>query len=326
MTDLYLGVDIGGTKSHAMLADQDGRVVGFGEGGAGNYETVGWEGLRLTLHDIVEAALSSARAEKEQIRGAGFGVGGYDWPGEEEPTRRAIGSLGLGAPYGLVNDATIGLLAGAADGWGLAVVAGTSNNCRGRDRQGRVGRMTGCGPAFGENGGAHELVAEAVRRIALSWTQRGPSTRLAEVFAQQVGAMGTADLLEGLYLDRYHLTAEAAPTIFRLANEGDGVAQDLIRWCGRELGSLAKGVIRQLGLEDEEFDVVLAGSLYDGGPMLVEAMRGVIHEVAPGARLVRLEVPPVVGGVLLGMEQVGPVVPGVREVLIESTNEYLRAV
>ena len=76
MTDLYLGVDIGGTKSHAMLADQVGRVVGFGEGGAGNYETVGWEGLRQTLHDIVEGALSSAGAAKEQIRGAGFGIGG----------------------------------------------------------------------------------------------------------------------------------------------------------------------------------------------------------------------------------------------------------
>ncbi len=101
------------------------------------------------------------------------------------------------------------------------------------------------------------------------------------------------------------------------------MAQDLIRWCGRELGSLAKGVIRQLGFEDEEFDVVLAGSLYDGGPMLIEAMRGAIQEVALGARLVRLEVPPVVGGVLLGMEQTGPVVPGVRETLIESTSTYL---
>jgi N-acetylglucosamine kinase-like BadF-type ATPase len=323
MINLYLGVDIGGTKSHAMLAGQDGRVVGFGEGGAGNYETVGWGGLRQILHDIVEGALSSAGAAKEQIRGAGFGVAGYDWPGEEGPTRQAIESLSLGGPYGLVNDATIGLLAGAADGWGLVVVAGTSNNCRGRDRQGRVGRMTGCGPAFGENGGAYELVAEALKRIALSWTQRGPSTQLAEVFAQQVGATGTADLLEGLYLERYHLTGAAAPAIFRLGAEGDAVAQDLIRWCGCELGSLAKGVIRQLGFEDQEFDVVLAGSLFEGGPMLIEAMQGAIHEVAPGARLVRLQVPPVVGGVLLGMEQVGPVAPSVRERLIESASRYL---
>ena len=140
MTDFYLGVDVGGTKSHALLADQDGRVVGFGEGGAGNYEVVGWEGLRQTLQDTVGQALASASIAREQVTGAGFGIAGYDWPGEEAPTRQAIESLGLSAPYGLVNDATIGLLAGAADGWGLVVVAGTSNNCRGRDRQGREGQ------------------------------------------------------------------------------------------------------------------------------------------------------------------------------------------
>ena len=329
MADLYLGVDVGGTKSHALLADQDGRVVGFGEGGAGNYEVVGWEGLRQTLQDTVDQALDSANMAseslaREQVAGAGFGVAGYDWPGEEAPTRQAIEALGLRAPYGLVNDATIGLLAGAADGWGLVVVAGTSNNCRGRDRQGREGRVTGCGPVFGEYGGASELVAEAVKQIAYAWTQRGPATRLAGTVAQLAGATSTADLLEGLYLERYHLSAAAAPTIFQLAAEGDGVALDLIRWCGNELGSLALGVIRQLGFEDADFDVVLAGSLYDGSPMLIEAMQETIHAVAPGARLVRLEVPPVVGGVLLAMEQVGPLAAGVRETLIESTNEYLR--
>ena len=186
MADLYLGVDVGGTKSHALLADQDGRVVGFGEGGAGNYEVVGWEGLRQTLQDTVDQALDSANMAseslaREQVAGAGFGVAGYDWPGEEEPTRQAIEALGLRAPYGLVNDATIGLLAGAADGWGLVVVAGTSNNCRGRDLQGREGGMTGCGPVFGEYGGASELVAEAVKQIAYAWTQRGPATRLADL-------------------------------------------------------------------------------------------------------------------------------------------------
>ena len=274
MTDFYLGVDVGGTKSHALIADQNGRVVGFGEGGAGNYEVVGWQGLRQTLQDTVGLTLASTGIAREQVTGAGFGIAGYDWPGEEAPTRQAIESLGLRAPYGLVNDATIGLLAGAADGWGLVVVAGTSNNCRGRDRQGREGQVTGCGPDFGEYGGASELVAEAVKRVAYGWTQRGPATRLAEAFAQLAGASSTADLLEGLYLERYQLTAAAAPTIFRLADEGDGVAQDLIRWCGNELGGLALSVIRQLSFEDADFDVVLAGSLYDGGPALTEAMQG----------------------------------------------------
>ena len=323
MRRFFLGVDIGGTKSHALIADESGQAAGFGKGGAGNYEVVGWEGLRQTLQATVGKALSSAGLGRDQIEGAGFGIAGYDWPGERGPTVEAIEALGLRAPYALVNDATIGLVAGASEGWGVAVVAGTSNNCRGRDREGRIGRVTGCGSWFGEYGGAAELVAMVVQRVALAWTKRGPETRLSEAFVHLVGASDVADLLEGLYLGRYQITASAAPLVFRVAAEGDEVAREAIRWTGRELGSLAVGVIRQLGLEAQEFEVVLAGSLYDGSPMLAEAMRETIWAVAPGARLVRLTAPPVVGGVLLGMEQAGLRPSRVRARLIASTNALL---
>jgi N-acetylglucosamine kinase-like BadF-type ATPase len=320
----FLGVDIGGTKSHALVADEFGRAVGFGAGGPGNYESVGWDGLRRTLRTIAEQALASAAVKREQIAGAGFGVAGYDWPGEREPTLQAIDALALGAPYEMVNDAVIGLLAGASEGWGVVIVAGTSNNCCGRDRQGREGRITGCGPRFGEYGGAVEMVMRAIQLITLAWSKRGPPTRLTEAFIQLTGAANVLDLLEGLALDRYHLSAAAAPLIFQVAAGGDAVAQELVRWAGRELGDLAVGVIRQLGFEKLDFEVVLSGSLYEGSPALTAALRETIHAVAPGARLVRLTAPPVVGGVLLGMEQEGLDPSPLRQTLIGSTNELLK--
>jgi N-acetylglucosamine kinase-like BadF-type ATPase len=323
MASYFLGVDIGGSKSHALVADRSGRALGFGQGGPGNYEVVGWSGLRDTLQNTVADALATAAIAPHQIAGAGFGVAGYDWPGEEAPTRQAIESLELSAAYGLVNDAVIALLAGAKQGWGVAVVAGTSNNCRGLDQQGREGRVTGCGPSFGEYGGAGEMVARAVQMISLAWSKRGPSTDLTAAFLELTGAVNAADLLEGLALARYQLSPAAAPAIFQLAAQSDAVAQDIVRWAGRELGSLAVGVIRQLSLENVEFPVILAGSLYDGGPMLVEAMARAIQEIAPRANLVRLTVPPVVGGVILGMEEAGISAPLLLQTLTESTTELI---
>ncbi|MBI1877728.1 MAG: hypothetical protein HYR94_05785, partial [Chloroflexi bacterium] len=60
-------------------------------------------------------------------------------------------------------------------------------------------------------------------------------------------------------------------------------------------------------------------------PLLVEAMRQTIHMVAPGAQFVPLTAPPVVGGVLLGMDQAGLDAPALRETLIQSTVELLAA-
>jgi hypothetical protein len=73
-----------------------------------------------------------------------------------------------------------------------------------------------------------------------------------------------------------------------------------------------------------EFVVVLISRLYDGNPLMVDAMRETIQTLAPEARLVRLSAPPVVGGLLLAMEQVGLDTGVIRKVLIQSTIEFLR--
>ena len=319
MAEYYLGVDIGGTKSHALVADETGRALGMGFGGAGNYEVVGYSGLAETLHCITDEALRSAGVSKAQLTAAGFGIAGYDWPAEREPTRQAIETLGLSVPFDFVNDAVVGLLAGAPEGWGVAVVAGTSNNCRGRDRDGQEGRITGAGPHMGEYGGASELVGRALQAVSHAWTRRGPATGLTEAFIHLTNAQDVTDLLEGLVLGRYHVEATDAPVVFEVAAQGDRVAQETIRWAGNELGSIALGVIHQLGIQDLEFEVILIGSLFKGGPMLTDAMAATIHRVAPGARLKRLEAPPVVGGIVLAMDQVGrKVIPPARATLIET--------
>jgi N-acetylglucosamine kinase-like BadF-type ATPase len=323
MRRYFLGVDVGATKSHVLIADNLGQALGLGTGGCGNPDSVGYDGFAEVLRTATDEALAAAGITRDEIAGAGFGIGGYDWPSQREPILQAIGTLGLDAPLEPVNDAVIGLVAGAEAGWGVAVVAGTSCNCWGWDRDRRIGRMTGHS-WLGEAAGGSELVLKAIQAVALEWTWRGPPTRLSSAFVELTNAQDVAGLLEGLSAGHIHLGSEAAPLVFRVAAEGDPVAQELILWAGRELGSMANGVIRQLGFEALAFDVVLAGSFFNGSPLVAVTMREVIHSVAPDARLVRLHVPPVVGGVLLGMEQAGMKHAAVREALIASTNELLR--
>ena len=314
--DYFLGIDIGGTKSHGLLTDTGGHAVGFAEAGPGNHEDVGYAGLIAILSELVDSIERSTGVGRAQIAGAGFGVAGYDWPSERVPTLEAIAALGLSCPVDAVNDTIIGLLAGAEQGWGVALVAGTSNNCRGWDRLHREGRVLGNGPWFGEHGGAAELVMRAVRDVALAWTQRGPQTRLTDAFVEYVGAGDAADLLEGLGQETYELNADAARLVVQVAQAGDEVAQAAVRWTAQELGDLAVGVIRQLALQTEHFDLVLVGSFYNVGPLLMEPLRATILAEAPHARLVRLEAPPVAGAVLLGMLAAGRETAAVRPIVV----------
>ena len=320
----FLGVDVGGTKSHALVADELGRVVGFGRSGPGNWESVGWAKAQKVLHDITDQALSEAGISRADIYGAGFGYAGYDWPEDRPGHETLVNSLELvKARIVLGNDMLVGLTAGAKDGWGVVVGAGTSSNCRGWDRHGVEGRVTGDGSRFAEYGGANGIVKKAVQAVALAWTKRGPQTALSEAFVDLAGANDVADLLAGMVRKRYQLHSAHAPVVFETAGQGDAVAQEIICWAGRELGSLANGVIRQLGLQNEAFDVVMSGSTYKGSPALIGEMGKTIHAVAPGASLVRLKVPPVVGGVLLGLKQWGLNSATVRETLVRAISSHI---
>jgi N-acetylglucosamine kinase-like BadF-type ATPase len=305
MSAYYLGVDIGGTKSHALIADQSGGVVGFGHAGPGKRQGADFNRVGRVLNAITGQALAMAGLDKAQIAGVGLGISDYDWPSQRAPHVEQIETLKLAAPYELVNDAVIGLLAGSAEGWGLCLIAGTGCNCWGLTSDRRVGHVTGFGLRFGEGAGAYELIARAIQAVAAAWRMNGPPTRLTDIFCGLVGAPDANDLLEGLTLKRYHIPPSAAPLVFQVAEAGDTVARDVITWAGRELARLAEAVIHQLGFERETFDVVLAGSLYKGGALLIDPLREALQAVAPGARLVDLNAPPVIGGVLLGMEQAG---------------------
>ena len=323
MTKYFLGIDIGATKSHALIADENGHALGFGSAGPGNHEGIGWEAYQAVLQSITNQALASAQLEAHQIKGAGFGVAGYDWPSQRQPTLDGIHTLGLQCRVEAVNDAVIGLFAGTSKGWGIAIISGTGENCWGVDRHRQYAHMTGNGGLMGEYGGASAIVFKALREIAKEWGHRGPKTKLSQAFIERAGAKNLDDLLEGLVMENYQLQAGDAPLVFEVAAAGDPVAIEVLHWAGTELADMINGVSRQLDFSQLAFEVVLIGSTFKGGSLLLEPMKTAVLAVNPKAQFVRLEAPPVVGGVLLGMERAGLDGYAVRHKLIESTKKML---
>jgi N-acetylglucosamine kinase-like BadF-type ATPase len=324
----FLGVDAGGTKTHALIASEAGEAVGFGLAGPGNWESVGYDGLARNLLEITNQALEMSKLTISQIAGTGMGLAGFDWPSQRQAHLDAILPLKLACPLEIVNDTTLGILAGAAEGWGISVVSGTGCNCRGwsRDHQ-QEGRVVGGGSDWsGEAAGGFDILARAMRAVAFEWVRRGPATALTPAFLQQTGAENLDDLVEGVYLGRYSFNPALILLVFEIARQGDPQALEVIRWAGSELGMMAVSVINQLNLHKEAFDVVQIGSLFDGHPLMTESMRTTIHRTAPGARLVRLTVPPVVGGVVLGMQEAGQDARPVRSKLIETTRKLLKEI
>jgi N-acetylglucosamine kinase-like BadF-type ATPase len=326
MMNYYLGVDVGGTKTHALIADESGQALGFAMGGPGNWEGVGYEGLTRVLLEVTGKALEKAGIRVNQVHGAGMGIGGFDWPSERQDHLDAIQPLGLNCPFEIVNDATLGILAGTSEGWGVSVVSGTGCNARGwsRDHK-RQGRAVGGGSQWsGEYAGGFDIVDRAMRAVVFEWLGRGSKTSLTRVFLDYFNAKDLDDLVEGVYLSRYQFDSTLVLKVFETARQGDPQAHAVMSWAGNELGEMAVGVINQLEIREQQFEVVLIGSVHGGSPILDEALRTTVLKIAPQARFVRLTVPPVVGGVLLGMEVAGFNGHATRKKLIDTTNDILK--
>jgi len=316
MSEYFLGLDLGGSKSLALAADQEGRLAGCARAGPGNPDVIGLRDFQALVRSLVARSLNTAGIDMAQVRAAGFGVAGYDWPSQEPALRQALCAAGVLVPITLVNDTLMGLAAGAEQGWGVAITAGTSCNCRGRDPSGREGRCIGYGLEWGEAAGAYELLRKALQAVGAAYTRRGLPTSLTEIFLQYTGAPSPEDLIEGLVRGCYALPASAAPLVFQAAEGGDEAAQEAVAWAGRQLGDLAVGVIRQLDLQELEFETVLFGSLFNAGRMLIQPLEETVRAEAPRTRLVHLQAPPACGAVLLAMQSLGMDTRPLRPILL----------
>ena len=301
----FLGVDVGWSKTEALIADERGQCVGFGRAAGGNQQGVGYDGLEAVLQESLDAALKMSGLEKTEITGAGFGVAGYDFPSDREPHLQTISKLGLSCPVEIVNDGVNGLLAGATRGIGVNVTAGSSNNCRGRNQNGKEGRIVGNGANFGEYGGGSEIAMKALQMVNYAWIKRIPPTTLTKILLDATGAKDEMDLMEGMSNDYLKLFPFVAVDIIDAARDGHPAACEVIRWAGEELGWLAVAVARQIEMEDDEVEIIQSGGVFEAGEIITKPMSEVVLKYCPRARLIRLDCPPVVGAVVLGMEQAG---------------------
>lgn len=302
---VFLGVDVGGSKTHALLSDENGQVLGFGEGPGGNPEMVGYDGLTLAMQAAIIKALKQSDIKLTQIDAAGFGIAGYDWPFQYTDTLLAVQALGLSTDILAVeNDAVPPIYGGTTHAWGIAACVGTGNNVRGVDVHGRIGRITGNSSAYGEFGGAGEIMQTVQQRLAWMWTGRGKATSLADLLIHDCDASGLGDLIEGLVAARYQLNSGQAPLVVQAAESGDAVAREVLTWNACELAESVLAVAGQLDLTEQHFEVVMSGKLFQASNLYRQSF---IENVQAGAKLAECRLftsPPVVGAVIMAMHAV----------------------
>jgi N-acetylglucosamine kinase-like BadF-type ATPase len=302
----YLGLDAGGTKTHVLIGDERGNILGFGKAGTGNYEGYGIDPARVEIQKAVDAALASAGITLAQVSGIGMGVAGADVPEDYVMLEREIfGPMFGEIPTVFRNDSMAGLRGGLREPYGVVIACGTGCVCAGRNRAGKETRAGGISEAFGDAVSGTDIGIEGLKIV---WRYRDgivPHSLLVDKFLARSGQTYLDAFFYAMYREElcYEDLQPMAKLVFDAAYEGDPQACDLLERSGAYLGDMVLAVARALHMEREAFDVVMAGSVFKGSsPVLRDAMTTRIHRVAPLARPVMALYEPVVGALLLAME------------------------
>ncbi|WP_341346606.1 BadF/BadG/BcrA/BcrD ATPase family protein [Paenibacillus sp. FSL H3-0469] len=316
---MYLaGVDGGGSKTIAVIADHNGRILGSAVTGCGNHQIIGVRAAVLNIRGALFGALAKAGVGMDQLDHVQFGLAGADRRPDMDKLYPEISSQLELRSWDIVCDTFEGLRAGSPDNTGVVLVCGSNTNAAGRNRLGQTVQIGGFDTLFGDRAGGFYLAAQAFSRAVRCWEGREPYSELVERIPQRLGFTSFEEMVER-YLDDEITAAplELSLVVHEAAAAGDWLSRQLLADMGRELGIAAAAVIRRLGgFEDEAVTVVLTGSILQSGrsPLLLDALLEEVWAEHPRCTLVIPELPPVFGAVMLAMDRLGiPVTSAILE-------------
>lgn len=290
MTDVVVGLDVGGTKTAVIIETVDGREL---------VDTVvpseDWDAEPLEYGVAwVERCVASVLPEGCEVVALGIGAQGLD---SNEISREFAAAVAY--PAVAVNDAAL-LPAAAGLDEGLGLIAGTGSIGVGRDATGDYVITGGWGWVIGDEAGAAGIVREATKAALRAHDFSEKDDGLLAALCSAFGVADAERLARAVNdeptMDNW---GPKAPAVFAAADAGSALAASVIEAAGANLASLVDQLVARGAVGST---VVAAGSVVVGQPRLFDALVRGVAASHPQFDVVLLTDPPVVGALALARQ------------------------
>lgn len=307
---LVLAIDGGNSKTDVMLLDPSGDVLGRTRGPGASPQNLGMARSAEILTTLVDETVSLAGIDPTPpfATHTAACLAGADLPVEEQQLRDTIAGQGWSLSTVVENDTFALLRMGTHDGLGVALVCGAGINCVGRAADGRQHRFLALGESSGDWGGGQDLGNAALFHTIRAEDGRGQPTGLRGALLDHLGVPTIASIVEAIHLGELpgDIVYEFTPLIFAQAEAGDTVAVGLVDRLVDEIGLMVSVAAERLELTADPMPLVLGGGVLTGvGAPLVDAVERRCREAIPKVDVRLIDLPPIVGAALLGLDAVG---------------------
>lgn len=298
MQSIVVGIDGGGTKTRALLADEHGERLAEAIGAGSAVRPKEIERSAGIIAGVVRDALEIGGRENVRPRVLCVGVAGVGREPERQELWEALVAHQLAEEVVVQTDLAVALDDAFGDGPGVLLIAGTGSSAIGRGPTGATARCGGWGPVIGDEGGGAWIGRRALSVVAAASDGREPETALIGAVLTAVEASEAAELIRWAAAATPATLATLAPVVMNVADAGDLRANAIVSMAVEELALHVRSLARQLFVDERaSVPVALSGGLLTKGAPLRKRLEHRLKSAVPGAQIHDEEVDPARGAV-----------------------------
>jgi N-acetylglucosamine kinase-like BadF-type ATPase len=303
-----LGIDGGGTKTKAVIASLEGKVLAESTAGASSFNSVGKTKAAENLNQAVFSAAEKLGMGDISFKSAGFGFAGLNVEEDLKIYKSIVFNEKLKVNLNqekvfICNDTRIGLEAGSSAKNKIIIIAGTGSNCFGINEAGQQAGCTGWDYILADEGSGIEVSIKALRAVMRAYDGRGEKTMLSRAVLDDLGIDNEEGIVGWTYGEAFskERLGRFARLVCDCAGRGDRISQKILEDEAAESILSVSTVVNKLGLKDNEFDLVFVGGMFKCEEYFKNIVMGGLEKKYKGISFKPLVAEPVQGAIKLAL-------------------------
>jgi glucosamine kinase len=286
MQSLVVGIDGGGSKTRAILADDRGEKIAEAIGAGSAVKPKEAERSAGVIAGVARDVLEEADRSGQRLKVLCVGVAGVGRETERAALLDALIAQDVADEIVVLTDFAVALEDAFDEGPGLLLICGTGSSAFGRGPTGATARCGGWGPVIGDEGSGAWIGRRALSVVAAASDGREPETALTGAVLTATALTSTADLIPWASSATPGTLATLAPIVMTTAEAGDLRANSIISMAVEELSLHLRSLARQLFIDERaSVPVALTGGMLKKGGAFRKRLEHRLRSAVPGAQV-----------------------------------------
>ena len=310
LSEFVIGMDGGGTKTAAMIADGEGNVLAQHVSGPSNFQIIGVDAAAKTIFSLIRECCDSVKISPAAIQSMTIGLTGAGRPNDQKRMADGLRKFAASRKVKLRNvsiesDARIALEGAFKGGKGIILIAGTGSIAFGKDGKGNVHRVGGWGRILGDEGSGYYIGKRALTAVCRHLDGRSAPTRLTTMIAKKFSLTSSTDIITAVYKNNFDI-ATMAPLVFDAASKGDIASRAIIQRASEELTEHVRSLLLKIDPRiskrvKERIPLSFIGGLIANDTLLSRALQRKISTSVSQITVIKPMAPPVYGAIIMAL-------------------------